>query len=108
MQADCRLNIGEIVFKALRDDFVEPASALCVPAPRIAAHSVQGECPHSRGQRFAWCGYHPAFAGSQTLCRIKAKNNHIAAASACANWISCVMSPRRVGGVLDHEQAMPP
>ena len=103
-QPERRLDVGHVVLEARDQNLVEPAAALVVPLPGVAAHAVQTD--HSGpGQELGLGREHPAFTSRQILGRIKAEGDGIALT---ADGSPLVTGGQCVGGVLDYSQAMGP
>ncbi len=95
------LDVGHVVLEARDQDLVEPAAALVVTLPGVAAHAVQTD--HARpGQELRIGGEHPALAGREILGGVEAEGDGIPLA---ADGSPLVAGGQRVGRVLDDAKA---
>ncbi len=97
-QPERRLDVGHVVLEARDQYLVEPAAALVVALPGVAAHAVQTDHPRPR-QELRIGREHPAFASREILRGVEAEGDGIALA---ADRSPLVAGRQRVGRVLDN------
>ena len=103
VDAERRLEIGEVVLEARHDRLVADRRAPGVARGGVAVDAVEAQPPHALGDLRIGRRHHAALGGGEVLGRVEAEAGRVRPG---ADPPAAVLGARSVCGVLDHDQAV--
>src|SRR5262245_36661085 len=81
MDANCRLDVAEVVFESALNHLIVPIAFFGVTVPSVLADTVQAKNAHPLQKGFLVGRHHPTFTRCEVLCSVKTESNYVAATS---------------------------